>query len=127
MENLKNAINWFEIPVSDFNRAKKFYTTILDFEMHEEEMGDTKLGFLPFNMESKEVVGGAIAKGEGYFPSHHGVRVYLNGGSDLDIVLNRVVDAGGKVTLPKTKLSDEIGYIGSFIDSEGNLISLHSK
>lgn len=127
MEKVKNAINWFEIPVSDFERAKKFYTTIMEFEMHEEQMPDGKLGFLPFDMEEKGAVGGAIAKGEGFFPSHHGVKVYLNGGKDLNTILNRVVGAGGKVTLPKMKISDEIGYIGRFLDSEGNEISLHSK
>ena len=28
-----NALNWFEIPVSDFERSKKFYETIFDYQM----------------------------------------------------------------------------------------------
>lgn len=30
---MKNAINWFEIPVKDFNRAKRFYEAVLQIEM----------------------------------------------------------------------------------------------
>ena len=30
-----NSINWFEIPVTDFDRAKKFYETIYDAEIME--------------------------------------------------------------------------------------------
>ena len=40
---MKNAINWFEIPVSNYERAKKFYSeilgvTITDFHMPEKNM-----------------------------------------------------------------------------------------
>jgi predicted enzyme related to lactoylglutathione lyase len=54
------------------------------------------------------------------------VRVYLNGGEDLGTILNRVVAAGGQVVMPKTHLRDDIGYIGMFSDSEGNVIGLLS-
>jgi predicted enzyme related to lactoylglutathione lyase len=35
--------------------------------------------------------------------------------------------AGGKVTMPKTKISDEIGFMAFFVDSEGNGMALHSN
>ena len=40
-----NALNWFEIPVADFARAKKFYETIFDYQMPENTMGKAKMGF----------------------------------------------------------------------------------
>ncbi len=122
---MKNAVSWFEIPVSDFERAKKFYSAIYDYQMQDQMMGDQRMGFLPFDMDSGGI-GGAIIKGDGYDPSQHGVKLYLNGGDDLNTVLHRVEDAGGKIILPKTLITDEIGYYAIFKDTEGNYIHLHS-
>ncbi|MEO6611702.1 MAG: VOC family protein [Chitinophagaceae bacterium] len=125
MEMQKNAINWVEIPVSDFGRAKKFYSTIYDYDMPEMMMGAQQMGFLLFDQPGGGI-GGAIVKGEGYVPSNHGAKVYLNGGTDLNVVLNRVQNAGGKVLMPKTQITPELGHFGIFEDTEGNLVSLHS-
>jgi len=65
-------------------------------------------------------------QGEGYVPTNNGVKIYLAGGSDLNIVLNRVENAGGKIILPKTQITPEYGFFASFQDTEGNIISLHS-
>src|SRR5689334_13912493 len=125
MEMLHNAINWFEIPVNNFDRAKKFYSTIYQFEMPEMVMGETKMGILLYDQE-KGGIGGAIVQGLNYVASNHGPKVYLNGGSDLQVVLSRVESAGGKVILQKTQITPELGYFATFEDSEGNEISLHS-
>ncbi len=122
---LTNAINWFEIPVADFARAKKFYTAIYEYEMEEMDMQGTKMGMLPYK-PGEGGIGGAICYGEGYEPTSKGAKVYLNGGQDLGGVLERVEGAGGQVILPKTKITDEIGYFAIFADTEGNQISLHS-
>ncbi|MEP5613888.1 MAG: VOC family protein [Cyclobacteriaceae bacterium] len=121
----KNAISWFEIPVTDFERAKAFYSQIFDYEMTDMEMGPYKMGFLPADMENGGV-GGAIIQGEGCEPSQVGARIYLNGGDDLMPVLNRVEVAGGKIILPKTEISPEFGCYATFADTEGNHIYLHS-
>ena len=121
---MANVINWFEIPVNDFDRTQKFYTNVLGSELHIEEVMGTKMGF--FNMEG-EGVGGAICAGDDYEPSTKGSLVYLNGGNDLKIPLSKVESAGGKVTLPKTKISDEIGYLAFFLDTEGNKLAFHSQ
>jgi uncharacterized protein len=123
MAQLKNSINWFEIPVSDFNRAKSFYSTIFDFEMPEIEMGPNRLGFF---LVEQGGIGGAIAHGEGYVPSEKGTLVYLNGGKDLQVVLDRIENAKGKIILPKTLISDQLGYFAIFMDTEGNKVALHS-
>jgi len=123
---MANVFNWIEIPATDFNRAKNFYTTILNAEMHVEEMMGTKMAF--FNMgEDQTGVGGSICTGEDYRPSTDGTLAYLDGGDDLVNVLNRIENAGGNIVMPKTKITDEIGYIAFFIDTEGNKIGLHSK
>lgn len=125
MEILTNAISWFEIPVDNFDRAKKFYSLIYDYDMPEQMMGNSRMGFLISNAENGGI-GGAIVAGDGNKPAADGTLAYLNGGSDLEIVLNRVETAGGKILLPKTQISPEIGYFAIFMDSEGNRLALHS-
>lgn len=125
MEKMTNSINWFEIPVLNFERAKEFYSRIYDYEMHEMMMGPLRMGFLPMDPDSQGV-GGAIVQGDGFVPTALGTKVYLNGGKDLMTVLNRVIAAGGEIILPKTQINDEFGYYAVFEDTEGNHISLHS-
>ncbi len=120
---MANAINWFEIPVQDMDRASKFYAEVLDGELHRQEVMGTEMAFLPMEGEG---VGGALCKGEMHKPSSEGSILYLNGGEDLATPLSKVETAGGKVTLPKTKISDEIGYFAFFVDTEGNSIGFHS-
>ena len=120
---MANAINWFEIPASNHTRAVNFYSEVLGADLQPMEMGDVKMAFLNVDEES---VGGAICYGEGYKPSADGTLVYLNGGDDLSVPLARVEKAGGRIVMRKTKISDEIGFMAAFIDSEGNKIALHS-
>lgn len=126
MDASANALNWFEISVSDIARAKKFYETIFGIKMPEQEMMGMKMAYFPTDMMSGKV-GGGICQSDYHKPSADGVRLYLNGNPNLDDVLGRVEGAGGQVTMPKTKISDEIGYMAFFVDSEGNLIGLHSN
>ena len=123
MDTLKNSLNWFEIPVTDFERAKKFYSTIYEFDMPEVEMGAVRMGFF---LVERGGIGGAIAKGEGYVPSAKGSLVYLNAGDDLNNVLNKIEDAGGKVIQTKMLVKEDLGYIALFTDTEGNRVALHS-
>jgi uncharacterized protein len=124
MEMLVNAINWFEIPVVDFERAKNFYSAIYDYEMPVMLMGPITMGFLLH--EQGKGVGGAIVFGDDTKPVNGGLKLYLNGGKDLQIVLSRVEKAGGKIILSKTLIATDYGYMGGFMDTEGNNIYLHS-
>jgi hypothetical protein len=118
---MKHLINWVEIPVSDMGRASKFYGKVLGVPLTEMSQGCNQYALFPsedrFNC-------GALAKGEGYVPSPNGATIYLDGGSDLDAILSKVKGAGGTVALPKTFLSKEAGWIGLFLDSEGNRIGV---
>jgi uncharacterized protein len=121
---MKNAINWFEIPVKNFAAAKKFYETILGAEMQLMEAMGMKSAFFPADMETGGI-GGCLVQGEGYEPSAKGTLVYLNGGDDLGVPLSKVEAAGGKIVLPKTAIGHN-GFMAHFIDTEGNKVGLHS-
>lgn len=123
---LDNAINWVEIPVRDFDRARKFYSAIYDYEMFETLVRGTRMGFLPYEQKEHRV-GGAICFGKDYVPSSQGTLPYLNGGADLAVVLNRVENAGGKILQSKTFLGEGVGYSALFTDTEGNRVALHSR
>jgi predicted enzyme related to lactoylglutathione lyase len=126
MEKLKSAINWFEIPAKNFERAKSFYEKVLDAKlktMSKEDMGMT-MAFFPADLENG--VGGGIAFGPGYEPSDKGALIYLNGGDDLSTPLSRVEGAGGKIVVPKTSLGPN-GFMAQFIDSEENKVAFHSR
>jgi predicted enzyme related to lactoylglutathione lyase len=120
---MKNLINWFEIPATDFKRAVSFYTTILGLDIKESEMFGTKMGFFPTDGTN---VSGAIVQGEDYKASTDGVLAYLNGGNDLQMILDKIEPSNGKIIVPKTQISPEMGYFCMFIDSEGNKMAVHS-
>ncbi|PLX32255.1 MAG: hypothetical protein C0600_03215 [Ignavibacteria bacterium] len=122
---MNNLINWFEIPVVGFERAKRFYEIVLETTIEEMEVGGGRMGFLG-DMQSEGVTG-AIMQHEWYQPSEHGVLVYLNAGDDLQPWLTRVEIAGGTILVPKQQISEEVGYMAIFRDCEGNRIALHSK
>ncbi|MBI3259136.1 MAG: VOC family protein [Ignavibacteriae bacterium] len=124
---MKNALNWFEIPATDFDRAVKFYNGILDAELYCTEMNGYKMGFFPMDQNDTSAVGGAVVTGEFYTPSTDGAVVYLNAGENLSTVLDRVEPNGGKILMPKTLITEEIGYMAFFLDSEGGKIALHSS
>ncbi len=122
---MKNAINWFEIPVIDFDRAKKFYSTLFGAEIIEYPVPDTKYGVLPYE-ESSGGIGGAIVESKGeHTPSQNGALLYLNGGDDLSVPLSRVENAGGKIVLAKAAIGEN-GFMAHILDTEGNKLALHS-
>jgi predicted enzyme related to lactoylglutathione lyase len=120
---MAHAINWFEIPAKNLERACSFYGAVFNTDIHREEISGLKMGFLPHGQQE---VGGALVEGEGYEPSESGPLVYLNGGDDLADPLSRVESAGGSLVMPKTKISDEIGYVAIIKDCEGNKVAFHS-
>ena len=87
------------------------------------EMPDMQMGIFPYE---GQMVTGVIIKAEGYQPSADGVTIYLNGGDNLQGIIDKVEKNGGKVLVPKTLHADESGYFAIFLDSEGNKLGLHS-
>ncbi len=124
-----NALNWFEIPVNDMARAKKFYETILDIEMMTQEMNGVEMGFFPFDptMHNGKVSGALTYHKDGNIkPGPDGPVIYLNANPAIKTVEDKIPEAGGMVIMPSTHISDEIGYMAFFIDTEGNRMALHA-
>jgi len=79
-------------------------------------------------MEDGHGTSGSLVYNErAYKPSMDGVLIYFTAQSgDLSIELGKVEKSGGKILLPKTQISAEVGYMALLTDSEGNRIALHS-
>ena len=117
----RNALNWFEIPVSDIERANKFYGHVLDTELKTEDFFGTEMSILPY----QDGVGGSLMKSENHHPSQEGSIVYLNAGPDMTPYLAKVEEAGGQIVLPKMAIGPN-GFIAVFLDSEANRVGFHS-
>jgi predicted enzyme related to lactoylglutathione lyase len=81
---------------------------------------------MAFFPASEGKVSGAICYGEGYIPSGAGALLYLNANPDVNVILDRVPIAGGKILVPKTLIGDDLGYYAFILDTEGNRIALQS-
>ncbi len=115
---------WFEIPTTDLLRAKTFYESIFKMEMREMNVDNDHMFIFP---AGEGMVSRALFQSDGFIPSKDGVRLYFDGDPDLSTFLGRVESAGGKVLKPKTVITKEIGYCADFMDTEGNIVSLHSR
>jgi uncharacterized protein len=120
---MKNATHWFEIAVTDLDRAARFYETTLDISIRRENFFGTPMGIFPSDDPG---VGGALVIDPRLTPGGaSGSLVYLNAEGKLDAALERVARAGGEVVKPKTGIGEN-GFIALVRDSEKNLIGLHS-
>ena len=127
MDKNSNSLNWFEIPAIDIARAKKFYEGIFAMYMDPmQEMMGMKMVSFPSEIRNGKA-SGALVQSDTHKPSKDGVMIYLNANPDIQSVINRIEPAGGKIILPKTHISPELGYMAFFIDTEGNKMALHAQ
>ena len=125
MDKNANALNWFEVPATDIHRAKTFYEQVFATQL--EPVADMMGMLMCFFPAAPDKVGGALVQSPIHTPSGSGSIVYLNANPSLQAAVDRIEPAGGTVTMPATKISDEIGYMAFFIDSEGNAMALHAN
>jgi len=118
-----NPVTWFEIPVSDMERAKKFYETILDLEIKVVDFGGLLMGWFPMGDPLAGGASGSLIKHPDYVPSYQGTLVYF-GSAEINDVLPKIEKAGGKVLNPKQSIG-EYGFVAHFEDTEGNRVALH--
>lgn len=122
---MQDALNWFEIPVLDIERAQRFYETLLDISMRREVMAGQALAIFP---HAEGRIGGALISGPmASAPSTDGCVVYLDAGRSLDATLARAGELGAKVLMSKVQLPADIGAIAHVVDSEGNRVGLHQR
>lgn len=122
-------VGWFEIPVTDMNRAVRFYEKVFEVHLVRKPMGGLDMAWFPGKLGVTGANGSLIHHPRHYSPSStDGVLIYFTSqAGDLEQELGRVEGAGGKVLQPKTLISKEIGYMALFLDTEGNRLALHSR
>jgi len=121
---MKKQNKWFEIPVTNFDRACNFYSKVLDVEMKKQKLPTgNDMGFFK-HAETGKI--GALVQNSEFVPNSKSVLVYLDV-KDMNRVVSKITGAGGKVILPKYQVSKEIGYLSVFYDSEGNKMALQSN
>ncbi|HTE33256.1 MAG TPA: VOC family protein [Chryseolinea sp.] len=122
-----NALNWFDIPVADLKRAKKFYETILDIEMETTDKAG-EMAFFPRKpntiMGLSGILSGALVKTDTMKPGQDGPLIYLNASPSVQPVIDRVEKAGGRVLVPRTQIP--AGFMSIILDTEGNKVGLHA-
>lgn len=115
--------NWFELPVTDIDRAKSFYESIFHVKMGDNmEMGSSIMSFFPFDADQAGATGTLIQQ-ESYIPSHEGALVYFSV-KEIDEIVPRISESGGKVINEKMSIGHH-GFVAHFQDSEGNRVALH--
>ena len=118
-----NPVGWFEIYVSDLDRAKAFYEKVLDVKLSKLDSPGRQM--LQFPSEQKTYgAGGALIRMEGFEPKIGGTLIYFMS-TDCTTELERVKSAGGIVKREKESIG-EYGFIALAIDTEGNMFGLHS-
>ncbi|QIL70725.1 VOC family protein [Diaphorobacter sp. HDW4B] len=122
----QSAINWFEIPCTDLQRAQTFYEAMLGRKMHREDLG----GCVPMVLFAADdpATGGCLVGAGSIQPSNDkGVRIYLDCEPSVEAAMARASKAGGKVLDECVELPKDIGFIAHVRDTEGNTIGLHAK
>lgn len=125
---MNNAISWFEIPAIDLARATRFYEAIFGTTLVPVDLSNIRMRMFPLT-DMQNGIGGAVVDSGGFHkPSAtDGPLIYLNGNPDLQIILDKVIAAGGNIVVPKTAISEAYGRMAIIIDTEGNRIGLHSN
>jgi predicted enzyme related to lactoylglutathione lyase len=121
---MEMKLNWFEVPVVNMERAIPFYEAVFGIKISLQDFGGVLMGFFP-RPDNVDVTSGSLIQYESYVPSQEGALLYFYA-ANITECLERVSTAGGKILQNKTQISEEHGYMGVFIDSEGNRIALHS-
>jgi uncharacterized protein len=123
---MKQVIDWFEIPVSDIERAQAFYETVLQTTLLRESYAGPSMQMAVFPSEGDAVKGALISGHLALQVGVSGTLVYLCAGISLDAALQRVVAAGGQVVMGKVALPEGLGFMAHMLDVDGNRVGLHA-
>ena len=123
-----DTLCWTDIPVTNLDRAIKFYSAVLGHEVRKMSEGGPEYGLLPHDEQNASgcLCIGADGKGDKNQPSETGPLIYLSVEGRLDDAVKAVKPNGGKVLQEKQQIGPH-GFRVLIIDSEGNRIALHSS
>jgi predicted enzyme related to lactoylglutathione lyase len=116
-----NPVVHFEIPVTDMDRAIRFYEAVFKVELERRETDGYDMAFFP-RADGRPGASGALAKGDVYKPTKGGAILYFDVPS-IDAVIARAEAQGGSVLYPKKDIG-AAGFVAEIADSEGNRIAL---
>ena len=122
-----NPVNWFEIAVTDMDRAVQFYEYVFEVKLHVNQMGPLQMAMFPMNPESPGATGALVYHPDFYKPSNEKGSLLYFTCSDVAITLDRIREKNGEILVEKKLIAEGAGYMGLFIDSEGNRMALHSN
>lgn len=117
-----NPVGYFEIPVTNLDRAQNFYEGVFGYSLERGEIDGNSMALFPLD-EKEAGISGALCLGASYVPADEGCRIYFST-SDIAFTMQKAIDHGGKELYPKTSIG-ELGWVAEFADSEGNRIGLH--
>ena len=117
-----NTIVWADIPVTDMERARTFYAAVLQAEVPLMDGAGGDVALLP---AEEGGVSADLVRSENNQPGATGCTVYLDSGGDPEGMLERAVAAGGQLVMPVSDMGPVVGFIGFFLDSEGNRLGVH--
>lgn len=120
-----NAIQWFEIPALDLERAFAFYHQVTGGHVRKGTFGQDALVLFDVPFQSGEAVGGSLVVRPDLTPTTAGPVLYLNAFGSLQALVQRVVPAGGQVVVAEMDLG-KFGFASIIIDSEGNKVGFLS-
>jgi len=120
---VSNPVGWFEIYVQDISRAKTFYESVFDLKL---ERLNSPLEIWGFPMTNEGYgASGALVKIDGVSSGGNSTLVYFSC-ADCTITANRFTQYGGQVHREKMSIG-EYGFIALVVDTEGNMVGLHSR
>ena len=113
---------WFEIAVTDLDRAATFYNAAFGVDFTDMNMGPANMKVFPMK-EGDAGATGALVQAPGYTPSNDGSVLYVTVPS-IDDTMEKITAAGGKELMPKMSIGEH-GHIAHFEDTEGNRLAVH--
>lgn len=123
MKKQTNPVIYFEIPVTNMERAIQFYSIVFNISFDKEIIDTNEMALFPF-YENVSGITGALAKGEIYIPTKNGVVIYFST-QNIEKTLQLATSNGGQMLYPIT--DNGIGLVAEFEDTEGNRIALFQE
>jgi predicted enzyme related to lactoylglutathione lyase len=121
--DMQNPVNWFEIYVQDMERAKAFYEAVLGVQLTKLEETQFEMWAFPMQQDGSGV-SGSLIKMPGFSSDGNGIIIYFRC-ADCAVEAEKAARAGGRIETGKKSIGP-YGYIALVIDTEGNMIGLHS-